>query len=427
MGKSKAPPPPDYAALATSQGEANLEAARLAGRLNNPNIYTPLGSREITFGTGTPSFDQAGFDQAMAAYNQQLQAYQSGGGLPDFTPSERTLYNNTFSADDYDSGRPSIEQFFNRQTKLSAPTAPNRDDYVVMGANDQPVIRESLTPEGQALFDQQMRLSQSYGDIAERGLGRLGEAFGSRFDPNMLPAIQDPSTGVFETMDLSNLPEVGDYVMDRQRVEQALFDRLNPQLDRQRQQREEELILRGQGMGGQAWRTTQEDLARAETESRLGAILGAGQEQQRLFDMANTNRGRALSEILAKTQADRQGVQAQYGLESQNRQRALQEALVLRQLPLSEINALRTGSQPTLPQFQPYQGQSVAPAPLFDAGLQQYNAALGATNAQNAQRGQTLGALAGLGAGYLSGGGSLGFGSLFGGGGGLGYFGGITP
>lgn len=414
MGKSKAPPPPDYAALAQSQGEANLEAARLAGRLNNPNIYTPLGSREISFGTGTPSFDQTGFDQAMNAYNQQLQAYQSGGGLPSYTPREDAIYNNYTSSNDGGSTL-SKDAFFNRQAGQSTPpSAPNREDYMITGANDQPVIRETLTPEGQALFDQQMRLSQSYGDIAERGLGRLGQAFNSEFDTSVLPTVQNPNTGVFEPVDLSSLPEVGDYVMDRQRVEQALFDRLNPQLDRQRQQREEELLLRGQGMGGAAWRTAQEDLARNEAEGRLGAILGAGQEQSRLFDMATTNRNRALAEILSKTQTDRQGVQNLYGLQEANRQRALQEALALRQLPLNEINALRSGSQVLMPQFQPYQGQGVAAAPLFDAGVQQYNAALGATNAQNAATGGLFSGLGGLAGGLFSGAGAAGgFGALF--------------
>lgn len=414
MGKQKAPSPPDYAALAQSQGEANLEAARLAGRLNNPNIYTPLGSREITFGTGTPSFDQAGFDQAMNAYNQQLQAYQAGGGLPAFTPRERAIYDNTFSSVP-DSERPSIDQFFNRQTgQFSAPVAPNREDYMVRGANDQPVIRETLTPEGQALFDQQMRLSQAYGDLAEGGLGRLGQVFGTEFDASALPMVQNPNTGVFEPVDLSNLPEIGDYATDRSRVEQALFERLNPQLQSNRQAKEEELLLRGQGMGGRAWQSAQEDLARAEAEGRLGAILGAGQEQQRLFDMATTNRNRALAEILAKTQADRQGVQSLYDLQAGNRQRALQEGLALRQLPLSEINALRTGAQPTLPQFQPYQGQSVAPAPLFDAGVAQYNAQLGATNAKNAATGALFSGLGGLAGGLFSGAGAAGgFGALF--------------
>lgn len=386
MSKPKAPPPPDYAGLAREQGLANVEAARLAGRLNNPEIYNPYGQREVTFGADVGNqFNQTTYDQAMAQYRSDLEKWRldpQGRPRPDTDPNK--------------------------------PMAPDTANFFGGFDPNRVIINETLSPEAQQLFDQQMRISQDYGNIAERGLGRLGEAFGTEFDASALPTVQDPNTGVFNTVDFSGAPEVGDYVMGRQRVEQALFDRLNPQLDRARQQREEELLLRGQGMGGRAWQTAQEDLARAETEAQLGAVLGAGQEQSRMFDMATTNRNRAIAEILQQTQLNREGVRQQYGLQEANRQRALQEALALRNLPLSEINALRTGSQPTVPQFQQYQGQSVQPAPLFDAGVQQYNAALGASNAANAQQGALMGSLGALGGGLFSGAGAAGgFGALF--------------
>lgn len=40
------PDPPDYAALANQQGQANLEAARATASLNRPNEITPLGTRK---------------------------------------------------------------------------------------------------------------------------------------------------------------------------------------------------------------------------------------------------------------------------------------------------------------------------------------------------------------------------------------------
>ena len=52
MGKSSpaAPLPPDYAGAAQAQGAANVETARLQGRMNNPNIVGPLGGQTVTFG-----------------------------------------------------------------------------------------------------------------------------------------------------------------------------------------------------------------------------------------------------------------------------------------------------------------------------------------------------------------------------------------
>lgn len=270
FGKSDPPPAPDYVGAAYAQGAANEEAARIAGQLNNPNVYNPLGQREITF------------------------------------------------------------------------------------EGDQPTIVESLTPEGQNLFDQQMRISTSFGNVAESGLGRVNQSLGQEFDP-------------------SQLPEISSGVTERDLVTQSILDRYQPTMDEQRQRQEEALLLQGQGRGGAAWNTAQRDLAQQENDARLAAILAGGQEQSRLYEM-----------------------------ESNNRNRALQEALALRQLPLSEVNALRTGSQPTLPQFQPYQGQAVGAAPLFDATQAQYNAQLGAVNAQNAQAGQTFGTIGQLGSALFS-------------------------
>ena len=66
MGKDSPSPPatPDYAGAAREQGAANEATARLQGRFNNPNVYGPLGSQTVSF--GTPSFNQAGYDPAMA-------------------------------------------------------------------------------------------------------------------------------------------------------------------------------------------------------------------------------------------------------------------------------------------------------------------------------------------------------------------------
>ena len=37
----KPPAAPDYAGAATAQGAANVETARLEGRMNRPDVFTP--------------------------------------------------------------------------------------------------------------------------------------------------------------------------------------------------------------------------------------------------------------------------------------------------------------------------------------------------------------------------------------------------
>ena len=62
-----APPPPDYAAAAKETAAGN--AANLAQQTaaNRPNQVTPWGSSTWS---KTPTFDQAGYDAALATWNQ---------------------------------------------------------------------------------------------------------------------------------------------------------------------------------------------------------------------------------------------------------------------------------------------------------------------------------------------------------------------
>ena len=43
-----APPAPDYAGAATAQGAANVETARLEGRMNRPDVFTPYDQTTVT-------------------------------------------------------------------------------------------------------------------------------------------------------------------------------------------------------------------------------------------------------------------------------------------------------------------------------------------------------------------------------------------
>ena len=82
--------------------------------------------------------------------------------------------------------------------------------------------------------------------------------------------------------------------------------------------------------------------------------------------------------------------QAKFGIDTQARQDDISQEAYFRQLALNELNALRMGNQIQNPQFQGFQGQSVAPAPIFEAANAQYNAALDKTNASNAATGNLI-------------------------------------
>jgi len=593
MGKSKAPPPPDYAAAAVAQGAANVEATRLANRLNNPNINSPLGSRRIVYGSPT-SPDDVTINETLSPAGQRLfdQENRLSAAYGDIGERGLDRLSQSFGSAFDASGLPRVSGVDNSAFGRFQPGQVSQYQPVQRMPNSVPYVDQYESTQNRRELNPNISSYQN-----AQGLPSLAnsidqyQANQNRRDlnPNIsgyqsaqgLPGIDRNAVIQGDLQDVG-IRQIEADTMSRDRVEKALFDRLQPRLDETRRQREEALIMQGQGRGGAAWNTQQRDLSQAETDAQIGAILGAGQEQQRLYDMAQSDsnrlygqeiglrgqqfgeqqseygrgfqesmdargqlqnenlanaqarlaseqaqfgqglaarqqiesenlndfqarmagqttqfgqslaqRGQLQNENLANSQnrlateqaqfgqglAERQqiqgenladyqarvggqttqfgqlmdlrgqmqgenlsnyeaqlqgqnaqfnralaanqqnqaGQQALYGIQSQNRSRALQEALALRQLPLQEINALRTGAQPTLPQFQSFQGQQIQAAPVFDAVNQQYQANLGQVNAKNAQKAATFKAIAGLGGAAFGGAGAAGgFGALFG-------------
>ena len=183
MGKkSPAPPPaPDYAAAATAQGAANLDAARLTARISNPNISTPLGGQRVTFGKST--FDQAGYDKAMADYQKQQDAYNQGGlqrgprvGLSDSGGNDLGL------GDFYGGG--GIGGYSGGQFG-AAPVAPTKEQFTTVTDQDTPYIEQYLTPEAQKTLEAQQRVDLALAGLGEQGIGLARDVLGKPFNPNL--------------------------------------------------------------------------------------------------------------------------------------------------------------------------------------------------------------------------------------------------
>lgn len=222
----------------------------------------------------------------------------------------------------------------------------------------------TLSPEQQRLYDQQTELGSGLNTLAQSQVGRLTDVLG-------------------QPINTSGLPEVAnDFSADRSRVEDALFQRLNPQLERDRNALENNLTNQGFQRGTEAFNTAMDQYGRQANDARL-AVTGRGlQEQQGMF-----------------------------GMQQANRQRALQETLALRNQPINEITALMSGGQVSLPNAPGYNAPNVANT---DYGGYAYNTA-GLQNAQyNQQMQQYNQQLAGM---YGLGSAALGAGGMFLGGG----------
>ena len=70
-----------------------------------------------------------------------------------------------------------------------------------------PRVSQQLNPVAQSLFDQQLRTSIGMGNLAEQGIGRVGAAMGSEFNPS-LPALSGGVSDVYGVR--STIPGAGD-------------------------------------------------------------------------------------------------------------------------------------------------------------------------------------------------------------------------
>ena len=245
-------------------------------------------------------------------------------------------------------------------SKLSNPNIVNpygsrTVSYGVNGDQDQAQVTESLSPEGQKLFDQNNRISQGLGDLAEGGIGRVGNMLGTQFDMSQVPGQAKAGQQGWEN------------------AYNAIIQRNQPQADRQKAMLDTQLANQGIMQGSEAYKNAQDDFARQQNDFRLGAQQQATGQQQ-----------------------------AQYGMDQSARQDAISQQAYLRQLPLNEINALRSGAQVNVPQFQQFAGQQIQAAPIFAGTQAQGQADIARYNAEQAGNNSFTSGLFGLGGSLLS-------------------------
>lgn len=232
----------------------------------------------------------------------------------------------------------------------------------------------TLSPQQQAIFDQNQGAQLGLANIANSAAGRLGDHLGGSVDQGALPQR-------------SQLPSelqgygASDFSEDRQRTEQAIMDRLQPYLDRDREAMDTRLANQGIGLGARAYGAAQDDFSRATNDARLGAILAGGQEQSRLvgldrdqasFDNANTLNLSAAQDA--------------------QRAQALQETFAQRNQPINEITALLSGSQVAVPNFQVNRPTGIPTTDFAGLTLADYQNRVGQYNAQQGNLGSILGA-----------------------------------
>lgn len=379
-----APAPPDYTGAAREQAAASKEITNIQNFANRPQQYTPWGSSEwSTYGDTDPATGQA------------------------------------------------VTRW---------------------------VQEQALNPQLQNALNQQLGIQQGRSDLAGGFMGRVAESYAQPFDWTNIPQTsgvpQAQLTGTYEqqsgvpqyTLDRSapmqttqttNEPA---FAQERQRIEQALFDRMRP--EQQYQEDRTRTMLANQGLtpGSEAYNRELNRLQQAQAGERYNALMAGGQEQARMQQMLLAQQQQAFGQDAASQQAQNQALQQQFGqglqagtfyntagnqaftqglqsnqqnftqmqqqadYQNKLRQQAIAEQQLQRGMSLNELNALLEGQQvqnPTMPQFVTAQ-QSQTPD-LLGAMNAGYQSQVNAANAQQAGNQGFMSGLFGLGGAILGG------------------------
>lgn len=238
----------------------------------------------------------------------------------------------------------------------------------------------TLSPDEQQLFDKQNQMQQNLADIGVQQTGKIGGLLNTSLNTQGLPDWQNyASAPGLKTTYAGAEDTQNAYSADRDKVTNALMTRYNAINDPVNAAQEVSLAARGLSPGSQNWGSVQDAQGRSRNDAATQAILAGGQEQSRMLTDAYNA-------------ANFYNTAATQGFQNQNvatanannlRGSELTERQNLRTEPLNEISALMSGSQVSVPQFQPYNAPSVAGTPIGQYIQDNYNAKVQQANATN--------------------------------------------
>ena len=398
MGKSSAAPPaPDYIGAAKQQGKDNLESARQSNIMSNPNMFTPFGNQTVSY--SSPTFDQGSYDAALAKYN---------AGAVD---------RNRYYRPDEQTGQTYFDQASFDADNAKRCAAPTREGFMTGGG--QPTVTQTLTPQAQQTLDSQMRVQTALANLGERGISNAYATLSQPFTPTTTeiqhdfggyqPAPLADQYGLAQAKTAADTYGLAQRQIDTSgltqmptnagiNAQQAILARLDPTIQAGdvsfRQTLANQGLAPGTAAYDAAYRNRQMGINDLYNQAALQGInidMAARQqglnEQLSQAGLYNTAVGQNFGQGVTADQLANAAVGQNFGqgitaqgqqynqalakaqFQNTAQQQQLAQDLALRQQPINEVIGLMGGSQIQLPQFQGYQGMSVAPSPTF-AGTQ---------------------------------------------------------
>lgn len=289
-----APTPPNPAALASAQTGTNIGTSVASAWLNNPDTYTPYGYQQTRVLDSHPVYDPA------SGITYQVPQFQQSQYL---SPQEQAIFEQSEAA------KGNLAGIANQQSKFLSG---------YLGGNFNP-LQTAPPPSNAAMLARNLEgIQTSFGDPSynARSLGQAPRTFGdTSYSLGSLPRAQSAfgdtsfSLGA-QPMSQKTFGETSDYNLARQHVEDALFQRLNPQLDRSRGNIEQRLADQGIRYGSDAYRNAMSDYSREANDLRLGVTQAGSAEQQQAY-MQDLQRGQFYNQGLQQDVARQQQEYAQ--------------------------------------------------------------------------------------------------------------------
>jgi len=186
-----------------------------------------------------------------------------GGALATGAPTSPTLNTNLPSA--------AGQLQYNAPTLGPQGTVQSRAGQLFGGTLTAPELQVNAPSGFAATLPEQRALELAYASRANE----LARTFGGN-----VPGIQ---YGIGDAGAIQR--NVDADASSRNRVEEALFGRMNPQIEQTRLALETRLRNQGLAPGGEAWMNSLNDIQRQENDARLAVIAQAGQEQSRQLGM----------------------------------------------------------------------------------------------------------------------------------------------
>ena len=337
MGKS-APEPPDPFATAQAQAQFNQQTAATQQAMNMVNQYNPWGS---------VTYDQIG-EQVIAGPHGTLTRVPRYSQTTRYTPEQQRVFDQT-----------------NRAQSALAMTAANQAEFL----RDYMGHRGADTSGAPALAVPNLQTSMGPGFATSVG-PNFNQVFRSGIDGGFDAAYAHDAGPEFRT----SFSGADDFSADRQRFEDALMQRMEPQLRRDEDRLRSQLINQGIRPGSAAWNSEHQRMSSNVNDARMAAILNAGNEQARMTNLSRdaaafTNQAVLQRAGFGSQQQQLQNAaalaQAGFGnqaaasvanfannaalqqaqLQNAARSQVFNEAYQARNQPINEITALLSGSQ----------------------------------------------------------------------------------